>query len=216
VIDGNLFNTNSYGNIVLIGDNSVIYNNRIHFSGRDQQGNGIDILDCSGVVVRNNVLFTSTCRGIYVVSSNDVVIDGNSITGGITYGIILLDQDALMNNNFVDKKDDYAVSFVKKLGKILPESSSNISVTNNVLSQNRYGLTATGIDGLTVTGNYFSQRFDTAADRLFWTNNAILLQNVTNLEWSNNTYKEAFTQINGGDNSMTQFVPFPSTGGVVI
>ena len=41
------------------------------------------------------------------------------------------------------------------------------------------------------------------------------MKNLTNFEWKNNLYKEAFTQVNGGDNSKSlQFVTFPKFGGV--
>lgn len=205
IIDSNLFKLNSYGNIVLVGDNSTINNNKIIFAGRDRLGNAMDIIDSTDVNITNNVLFTSTCRGIYVVLSQNVLIDSNSITGGITYAMILL------STSIATDKDNYAVNLIKKLGRknLKNTGTQNITVTNNVMSQNRYGIAATDVDHLTVEGNYFSQRFNDNKSRMFWTNNAVLFKNVTNLIWTDNVYKEAFTQVNGGDNSMSQFVTEP-------
>ena len=68
---------------------------------------------------------------------------------------------------------------------------------------------------MNVTNNYFSQRFEDAASRKFWTDNTNLLINVTNLTWTHNFYKEAFTQEEGGDNSKSlNFIAFPQTGGI--
>lgn len=210
-IADNLFKLNSYGNMVLVGNNCTINNNKILFAGIDHIGNGIDIIDSSNVKITNNVIFTPTCRGIFVVNSNNVVIDSNSTTGGITYAIILVSDIEL------SEKDNYSRQILDKLGKKpIQQGTHDITISNNVMSQNRYGLAATDVEILNVNNNYFSQRFEDAASRQFWTNNATLLVNVTGLVWTNNVYKEAFTQVNGGDNSMTQFVPFPETGGVVI
>lgn len=211
LIQDNLFKLNSYGNMVLVGNSCTINNNKILFPGIDHIGNGIDIIDSSQVSITNNVIFTPTCRGIFVVGSHDVVIDSNSITGGITYAIILVSDIEL------SEKDNYGRRILDKLGKKpIQQGTNNITISNNIMSQNRYGLAATDVENLSVTGNYFSQRFEDAASRLFWTNNSTLLVNVTGLVWTNNVYKEAFTQVNGGDNSMTQFVPFPISGGVVL
>lgn len=211
VVDGNLLKLCSYGNIVLIGSDNVINNNEILLSGRDETGNAMDILGSDNISITNNKIALSTCRGIFVVSSNNVTIDSNIITGGITYGIILLGSSS---SSFAAKsKHNYAL---KMTDESLSSPTNNITVTNNVLIQNRYGLSGDFVDTLDVENNYFSQRFEDAATRKFWTDNAVLLTNMTNLTWANNFYKEAFTQVNGGDNTMTQIVSFPVTGGVVL
>lgn len=211
VIDDNIFTANSYGNIVLIGDNSKIINNAIYFAGRDRIGNAMDIINSKGVLVHRNVVFTPTCHGVYVFSSEDVEITDNSITGGITYAMSLLSHIATIDQD----KDGYIFKIIDAKN-LLPITTKNIRINNNVMSQNRYGIAARDTDNLVVNKNYFSQRFKDAVARKFWTDNSILMINVTNVTWTNNIYKEAFTQENGGDNSMTQFVPFPATGGVVL
>jgi hypothetical protein len=63
----------------------------------------------------------------------------------------------------------------------------------------------------------FIQRFTDTSLRQFWTNNDNILPNVNSLTWVDNLYKEAFTQVNGGDNtSSLTFVTFPAHGGVYI
>lgn len=221
-IDGNVFKANSYGNIVLVGTKGVINGNKIYFSGRKELGNAMDILDSENMMITNNVIFTPTCHGIYIIQSENVLIDGNTVTGGITYAMSILSEIVFKGKNAeklkLEDKDNYALKLVTSLGKksFAHRNPQNIVITNNVMGQNRYGIAAYHVDNLTVSDNYFTQRFDDAASRKFWTDNSVLLQNVTGLTWTNNIYQEAFTQINGGDNSMVYFVEFPATGGVVL
>lgn len=211
-IDNNYFKLNSSGHIVIVGSNSLITNNSTYFSGLNQLGDAIDIVAAENVTIAKNNIFTPTSIGIAVTLSRNVLLDRNTITGGITYGIYLLSQSGLKDPN------NFTTTILSKLdkAKINKLSTENITIKNNYLGQNRYGIAAADVSNLTVTDNFFTQRFTDAAARKFWTDNAILLQNVSGLTWTNNIYKEAFTQINGGDNSMTQFVPFPETGGVVL
>jgi hypothetical protein len=97
------------------------------------------------------------------------------------------------------------------------QRNTNITVTNNYLSQNRYGFAAQGVDSLFVANNFFIQAFDNSQDRIFWTNNANLIVDVTSLTWTNNFYKEAYSQDVPGDNSKSNaLVVFPTTGGVLL
>lgn len=212
VVDSNSFKLNSSGQIVIVGSNSHITSNSIYFSGLTQLGDAIDLVNAEGVVVAKNLIFTPTSVGISITLSHDVTVDGNTVMGGITYGIAMFSNSALKDpNNFAAK----ILAKLDKRTKIL-QATSDITIRNNFLGQNRYGIAATDVDGLTVVNNYFTQRFNDAAARKFWTDNSVLLQNVTSLTWTNNVYTEAFTQVNGGDNSMVKFVPFPATGGVVL
>lgn len=206
-INHNIFKLNSYGHIVLTGTNSNIDHNFIYFSGLNQVGNAIDIVDSDTVSITENVIFTPTCHGIYVIAGHHLLIDGNSITGGITYAMNIISDLRPLS------KDAYALKMIKKR---LVDNSSDIIISNNFMGQNRYGIQADGVNNLTIINNYFTQRFLDAVTRKFWTDNNLLLQNITNLIWMDNFYKEAFTQENGGDNSNTQFVIFPQSGGVVI
>ncbi len=210
LIKNNLLNTNSYGNIVVMGSNGTITGNTISFSGNDRLGNSMDIINSDTMNISQNLLLTPTCHGVYVLNSNNVTIDSNQIFGGITYAINLL------SNPEFEAQDEY----VHKLAASLPArplGATNIVVSNNFMSQNRYGIAATDITNLNVFNNVFIQRFSDAVSRQFWTNNSILLQNVTGLLWTNNIYKEAFTQDINGDNSQSMtIVPFPQTGGIVL
>lgn len=210
VITGNTFNQNSYGHIVIFGNQSLIDSNSIYFSGNYNQGNSIDIVDSNNITIKNNFLFTPTCHGIYVINSSNMVINHNRITGGITYAMNLF-----TNPESMKEHDNYLLPFrnIKALNHV---GSTNISVTHNYMSQNRYGIAATDISNLTINDNTFIQRFSDDASRQFWTNNNVLLQNVSNLTWGNNLYKEAYTQeINGDNSKSSQFVPYPQSGGVV-
>ncbi len=209
VSDNNFF-MNSYGHIVSIGNHLQIIHNTIAFSGNDRLGNAIDIIDSDQAIISRNLLLTPTCHGIYVLNSHHVTVDSNRIYGGITYAMTFLTYPEVLPPNYYLSKT--LASY--KMKHLL---SSNIVVTNNFMSQNRFGLAATDVDGLNVDNNIFIQRFTDANTRKFWTNNAVLLSNVSNVSWTNNIYKEAFTQSTTGDNSQAfHFVPFPMTGGVVL
>lgn len=208
LISDNVLTKNSYGHIVIMGNNTKITHNTISFSGYNRLGDAIDLIDASNITINKNILLTPTCHGIYVLNSHDLLIDSNRIFGGITYAM----------NIYTYPETSYAEKDVKA---ILPNHkmqnliSNNITISNNVMSQNRYGIASSDTDNLVVKNNYFVQRFEDNDSRVFWTNNSILLKNVTNLTWTNNLYKEAYTQAINGDNSHSnQFVVFPATGGV--
>ena len=64
--------------------------------------------------------------------------------------------------------------------------NGNITITNNYISQNRYGFAADNVDGLKVRNNVFIQRFNDKQTRKFWTNNDILIQNTKRINWGKN------------------------------
>jgi len=208
LVANNTLVKNTYGNIVIIGSNSKIINNTIYFSGNNRLGDSIDVIDSNNILVSKNILLTPSCHGVYVYNSSNVVLDQNRITGGITYGVNVL--------SFPEKASKFdSVSHLVSKHKMKHTASSNITISNNVMSQNRYGVAATDVNGLTVSGNIFIQRFEDHDTRQFWTNNNILILRTTNVTWSNNQYKEGYTQEMNGDNSKSsQIIPFPATGGV--
>jgi parallel beta-helix repeat protein len=208
LISGNTFFKNSYGNLVVIGSNSKIIGNTIYFSGSNRLGNAIDVIDSNNILVSKNLILTPTCHGIYVFNSTDVVVDLNRISGGITYAMnILSNPETLTPSEYVKE--------IIRNHKMKNLISSNITITNNYMSQNRYGIAASDVNGLTVQNNIFIQRIEDNNARKFWTDNNVLLQNVTSLIWTNNLYKEAFTQAVGDNNSKSfSFVTFPQAGGV--
>jgi len=209
-ISGNTLFENTYGNLVIIqGQNSTITGNSIMFSGSNMLGNSIDIIDADTINISNNIISTPTCHGIYIINSNDVVMNMNRIMGGITYAFTVL-----TNREISTQKDAYAISLLKNAG-FKHMTSSNISITNNYMGQNRYGIAAADTNTLIVQNNIFIQRFTDDVARQFWTNNANILRNISGLVWTNNLYKEAFTQDINGDNSQSlTIVNFPETGGV--
>jgi parallel beta-helix repeat protein len=170
----------------------------------------MDIINSDTINIRQNLLLTPTCHGIYTLNSSNLVIDSNKVFGGITYAINVLSYPE------IKAEDDY----VKKISALAPRqnvATTNVVISNNFMSQNRYGIAVSDTSNLNVNNNVFIQRFSDAVARKFWTNNSILLQNVTGLTWTNNIYKEAFTQEINGDNSQSlTIVPFPQTGGVTL
>jgi hypothetical protein len=85
------------------------------------------------------------------------------------------------------------------------------------MALNRYGLTGGEISQLTVTNNTFIQKFAVSSLRQYWTNNDNLLPQVSNFTWSDNIYKEAFTQeVPGNNTNALQFKSFPKQGGVYL
>ena len=96
-------------------------------------------------------------------------------------------------------------------------NNQNITIAKNYISQNRYGLTAIDVDTLIVKENIFIQKFPDNSTRKFWTDNQILLTNVSNLIWKDNLYKEAYSQDNEDENTQSSyFVTFPTYHGVVL
>jgi len=208
LISDNILTKNTYGNIVIIGSNSKILGNTIYYSGNNRLGNSIDLIDSNNILVSKNLLLTPTCHGIYVFNSSNVVLDSNRVNGGITYAMSIITYPEKL------KTDDEIMPLVLK-HTFKNVISQNITITNNFMSQNRYGIAATDVNGLDVENNIFIQRFEDVDARKFWTNNNILLQNVSQLTWVNNMYKEAFTQEVNGDNTKTDIlIPFPKTGGI--
>ncbi len=216
LVSKNTFMKNTYGNMVIIGSNSQITQNTIYFSGNNRLGNSIDVIDSNNINVSQNLLFTPTCHGIYVFNSTNVVVDSNRVSGGITYAVnVFTHPETLAGNQKLTSDDSDYLKSIMGTYKMKNVTSANITITNNYMSQNRYGIAASDVSGLNISNNISIQRFVDNDARQFWTNNNILLQNVTGLTWSNNLYKEAFTQEEGGDNSKSlSFIAFPQTGGV--
>ena len=211
LIDGNQFKLNSGGNIVFVGHDGMISNNSIYFAGLNQFGDAISIVNSEKVHLSKNNIFTATAESLAITLSRNIVVDSNTITGGITYAIRLFSHEELK------KLHNTTASILARLNRkdIKFQGSRDITISNNFMSQNRYGLYAVDTQNLIVNNNFFSQRFATPEARKFWTDNNILLKNVTSLSWTGNIYKEAFTQENEQEAELS-FVIFPETGGVVL
>lgn len=212
LVADNTFTRNTYGHIVNIGDNNQILRNKIFYSGNNRLGNAIDIINSNNTIISKNEMYTPTCHAIYLINSHGVTIDRNRIVGGITYAVNLLSfPEGVVKGNV----DEYLKDYINVNKKVASLNSSDISITNNYMGQNRFGLAATDIDNLLVRDNIFIQRFKDADARAFWTDNNILFKNVTNLTWTNNVYKEAYSQTVNGDNTHSDvIIPFPETGGI--
>ena len=210
----NRFLNVSISNIFTLGGNdNVIKNNTLLFPGNNDVGDGIDVIDSSNIILIKNYIALGSCYSVVVLRGTNVYIDRNMITGGITYAVYITSSIGL--------KDDSNRFLLPLIEKDIPltdlYSNKNIQITNNYLAQNRYGLAAKNVDGLIVKDNVFSQRFLSASNRKFWTNNDVLLQDNVNVHWEHNLYKEAFTQEPKGNNSYSsKLVEFPLHNGVIL
>lgn len=213
VVANNAFYNVSNSNVFLLeSSSSKVLNNTILFAGNNNVGDGIDFVDSRDVILKNNFISSGSCYSIVVMRCKNVIIDKNHITGGITYAITILPSLVLPGN-----LNEHLADLIGKPASRADIPSENIIVINNYFSQNRFGLAATTVNGLVVKNNYFIQHFTDTASRLFWTNNDILMRNVTNLIWKNNFYKEAYAQdIRGNNTIASNFVLFPDRGGVYL
>jgi hypothetical protein len=210
-VNENEFTNVSFSNIYNTGNLSNFSGNIFSFPGNLTLGNAFDIVNSDGLTISNNVIASGSNYGISIVGGSNLFIENNKITDGKSYAII------------IQTPASTEISKSKYLSQLMPKkkirlvSNNNIVISNNYISQNKYGLTGGIIDQLIVTNNIFIQRFTDTSVRQYWTNNDNLLPAVTNLTWIDNTYKEAFTQDISGDNTPSlQFVNFPAHGGVFI
>jgi parallel beta-helix repeat protein len=211
-VEDNTFTRVSMSNILNTGDSSEFEHNIFNFPGNLAQGNAFDIVNSSSIRLINNIIASSSNAGIHIMGGKDITVTRNKITDSLSYGISIepFTPLTLKKNRFLTQA---GIAF----GDPSSHKNKSITVSNNYISQNRYGLTAQSVNGLTVTGNTFIQKFQDSVARKFWTNNDHLLSDVNGLVWTKNLYKEAFTQVVPGDNTLAkQFVVFPETGGVTL
>lgn len=195
------------------GNENLIDHNIILFSGNNNVGDGIDIINSQNTVIQKNYIASGSCYSMFVMQCQNVQIDQNIITDGITYGIYITSN--------VSSTDPYSKQLIalqrltKSPSAIYPNRS--IFIRDNWLIQNRYGLAAIDVTQLTVLGNFFSQHFKNSASRKFWTNNDVLLLNVNQVVWNNNLYREATTQAIDESNDLSRkLVTFPPHGGITL
>ena len=208
-IDENAFTNVSLSNIWNSGNASELKENIFSFPGNLTTGNAIDLVNSNDMNVSDNIISSSVNYGIHILGSSNLIIRNNKISDGQSYGILIENPATFKNAKLLATGKDAKVS--------APPANSIITIKGNYIAQNRYGLSADNADTVTVIGNVFIQRFPDPGSRSYWTNNSNLLNNVTNLIWAHNYYKEAFTQDISGINDLTkQFVPFPADGGVTL
>lgn len=196
VVSDNYFSRVSLSNILTKnGFNHLFQRNIMLFS----ENNGMDILDSDKITLRENHIFQSSCYSLLIMRSRNLLIERNSIVGGKTYAFFIAP----------------TLELRKPYDKFLAKRGAHIRIFRNYISQNRYGLTALAVDGLEVRDNIFIQHFPEDEERRFWTNNDVLLNDIVNLTWRDNFYKEAFPQ--DFSESLEKYlkrVEFPVRGGV--
>ena len=209
-VSNNQFSKVSMSNILTKnGSYSTYRHNTMIFSGN----NGIDILDSNNITFSENQIYSSSCYSIFVLRSQDIILQANSVIGGKTYAIYIAPtigtggMYSLHLKRLVD--DEIQDNKVYKNNRIL--------IIANYLAQNRYGLAATNVNDLEVSGNVFVQHFANDSQRKFWTNNDVLLSDTAAVTWNNNLYKEAFPQnMSAPADPALKFVAFPLHGGASI
>lgn len=209
LVSDNFFSQVSLSNILTKnGSNNIFQHNIMLLSGN----NGVDILDSSQITFSENHIFSSSCYSIFILRSHDVLVEHNQVTGGKTYAIYIAPS--------IGSGGAYTAhlaSLVSDSAKNLTYKNSGITIINNYLAQNRFGLSAINVDGMEVHNNIFIQRFSNNKQRKFWTNNDILLSDTIHLIWSNNLYKEAFPQvISEPIEKSLKLVEFPAHGGATL
>jgi hypothetical protein len=218
LIKNNSFLHVSGSNIYLNADtDSNIQDNTIISSGNGKAGDAIDVTDSSNTNISNNYIGDGSCYAILIVRCENLNIHNNRIVGDITYAVYINSSLSLatINGKYLSLLNDQFRHPIRLYSGTI--TNFNISVTDNYLAQNRYGLAVQHTQGLNVKNNVFIQYFSTAEARRFWTNNNILITDTTDIIWQNNLYKEAYSQVNGVNNPLAQkFFVFPEQGGVII
>lgn len=213
LIENNRFINNSMSNIFILNSTFVnINNNSILFAGNNSTGDGIDLIDANHIVLKNNSIYADSCYSLILMHCRNILIDSNIIADGITYGISIIPEISLKN-----PYQKHLLKLYHPNNKTNILTNKNITIINNFLSQNRYSLSANSVIGLTVLNNIVIQRFMSASQRKFWTDNDTVLLQIQQMVWDNNWYKEGYSQEAKGDNEKSlKFVVLPVRGGVVL
>ncbi len=159
-ISNNTLFRNSFGNIVVSGQDSLIEHNTILYAGNGTSGDGITVSDIQDTIIRQNTLFAGSCYGIAIMGydAQNISVDGNIISDGITSGIYLTRLDESWAGN------------------------KNISVTNNIITNNLgWGLFADQADGLKIEGNQLHGNLDKSLE-----NQLLISREVQNLSMGSN------------------------------
>jgi len=207
VMNNKFLNVSSSNIFIIQSKNVSIKKNSILFSGNNNVGDAVDLIDSSQVNLVENYISGGSCYSVVVIRGHHILIDHNLIQGGITHSLYITGSESTL--------DFYSDQYWMQQDLTKSGINTNILITNNYLSQNRFGLAVSNMVGLTVKNNVFIQRFVDNKSRSFWTNNKNLFKNVSNVVWENNLYKEAYSQENNGNNdNSSKFITFPSYGGI--
>ncbi len=211
IVIGNTFESVASTNIFNIGDSNTIQRNIFILPGNLKSGNAIEIVNSSGLDISDNIIAGAANYGIYLGGCQNSFIYNNKISDGASFAIYIGKSSIAAKYKYLEN------STLRMNDNDQIHENRYITIRHNYISQNKYGLAGGPVDHLTVANNIFIQRFANSALRQYWTDNTILLSMTTNLFWTDNLYKEAFTQEVPGNNQGTfQFITFPQNGGVVL
>ena len=131
---------------------NVIERNSILFPGNNNIGDGIDLIATDEVTLAHNNIFSGSCYSIIIIKSKNITIDGNRIINGITYAIAIMSSLGITDPHQVHLKNLLQNT---NINLTTLNDNQHIQITNNYLSQNRYGVSAKNVEGLMVKKNIF-------------------------------------------------------------
>lgn len=212
IVEENKFSKVSISNVLVLNSDKVnIVKNDILFSGNNNVGDAVDILNSENIKLEHNFIASGSCYLVLIVRGKNILVSHNVIVGGITYGVFITD-------SLVSDGKDWLYEMIQNTGYVPQGNNQNITIQNNYFSQNRYGLAARNVLGLEVHDNIFIQKFTNELRRKFWTNTDFHLKYIKDLQWKNNYYKEAYSQqeLNNNDPKSSKLVSYPAGGGVIL
>lgn len=150
---GNYLSRNTFIQFVFRGDDIKFHNNRVHYPGNGQTGDGLNV----------------------VGSIRNCSIIGNDIYNGSCYGMAIYSEkieNLTIRDNFVYKDITHAILLMNKS----PSNSwFNVNIINNILVDNIGGIAISGIDcsGIKINGNYFQNNLKNWPSPVLSFNNSI-------------------------------------------
>jgi parallel beta-helix repeat protein len=179
-------NASPHGIALASTSNSTI--SRVKMTGN---GDGIDLLDCSGISILDSIL-SDHAIGIQIENSSNNIIRGNKISNYITRGINLANANNNLISNNIFTANSYAIaSFQDSIG------NGNTIASNN-FTKNEYAITVHG--SMEIMGNLFEEN-----------NQAILLSGgsgstITQNSFTNNKNALYFSDSSGNSIYLNNFL----------
>ncbi len=180
---------NDRGAVIAETPNAWIHGNIIHDNIRAGVNLATNVSGCTGALIENNTIYNNYHNGILVTGGNANVVQLNNIFSNWNNGIQLyypsdfvVDQNTLSNNslygfNGQGLAGDSAGGLGMAAGTLVPPTSYNALISNNILALNNAGAQAQssgihlgaglGANGIYIQGNSFASH-----DRGVWVQSA--------------------------------------------
>jgi parallel beta-helix repeat protein len=152
---------------------SIVSNINLGKVTMNQRGDGINLLDCSGISIISSVVHDKG-TGIKIANSSKTIVSGNDISYQITKGIDLVNSvdTAILGNSFINNSygigcTPYSLSSGTNVRTMVASNNftgndyavsvcGDMNVHNNVFESNDVGITFSGYSGNTIAENIFS------------------------------------------------------------